>query len=324
MSEKAARAARREVKLKQAARDYLENMSTADLTALLSNKGLVQDPEATRVMLENAYQQGRQDGENRRAEVAQRWRGEKERFKQVLSDTLEDAFAIYAALSRLDHVAGQIEELARSAQPSVLRQRLKDDLSPRFSDRAKRVRDEIVTATGNPDLAEPLLSYAATVENAIMAALAGDGGAALRGLMPLPFEFEPNFGGRLEGMRPAALDLAEMATRIREDSPGATWADIGKVIMRDLLAKPGRTENEQWVVEQLSRYCILDSTGLLIGVSEPEKLASYLRKNQQRARDRKLGVTKTVVVTGNFVERMYNAESRGTLESGSSSETETL
>lgn len=70
MSEKAARAARREVKLKQAARDYLANMPAADLIALLSDKGiiaqgenaaLVQESEATRVMLESAYQQGRQD-----------------------------------------------------------------------------------------------------------------------------------------------------------------------------------------------------------------------------------------------------------------------
>lgn len=308
MSEKAARAARRAEKLKDAARDYLANMPAADLIALLSDKGiiaqgenaaLVQESEATRVMLESAYQQGRQDGDKRRAELAQHWRGEKERFKQVLSDTLEDAFALYMALSRLDHVAGQIEELARSAQPGVLRQRLKDDLSPRFSDRAKRARDEIITATGNPEFAAPLMSYAATVEDAIMAALAGDGGDALRTLVPIPFEFAPNFGGRLEGMRPAKLALAELAARIREAAPGATWADIGKQIMRDLLAKSARSEDEQWIVDQLSAYCILDGDGRLIGVSEPEKLANYLRKNQQRARDKKLPVTTTVSVTGN-------------------------
>lgn len=70
MSEKTARAARRAAKLRDAAREYLENLPAADLIALLSDKGiiaqgenaaLVQESEATRVMLESAYQQGRQD-----------------------------------------------------------------------------------------------------------------------------------------------------------------------------------------------------------------------------------------------------------------------
>lgn len=259
MSEKAARAARRAEKLKDAARAELEAMSKTELIGLLHSKGiiaqgenvaLVQESDATRVMLESAYQEGRQTGESERTALERRWRGERERYKQVLTDTLADAFAVYAALSRLDHVAGQIEELARSGQPGVIRQRLKNDLSPHFSDRAKRARDEIITRTGNPAAFDPFMDYVATVENAIIAALAGDGGAALRGLMPRP-KFEPNFGGRTEGMNPAREELAEWAERVKAETPGATWIDVGIKIAGELAANNHRTENEQWMFDRL-------------------------------------------------------------------------
>ncbi len=213
--------------------------------------------------------------------LAQQRRADHEVHKQKFDHLLQAKTEIDNELMRMQFVLGQIAELARSAQPALLVKRLKD-LSPHLQDRAARAKTAFVSNGFSEN--GLLVAYVGNVQMAIEAALQGDGGAALRRMIG-ELENPPKFGGRPPGMKPGYIELAERAARCRETTPGATWAAVGTMIIRELLAIPTRNENEQWMLDQLGAYCKFEDEEKprLNGVAEPEKLASYLRQNQRRA-----------------------------------------
>lgn len=193
-------------------------------------------------------------------------------------DTVYQIMQLEDRKRALEGIVNRIDQtrILCQGKPELLKNALAD-LYPKFTERAAAYQSFVIRMGGSAQDIQAEIEQCVTIQDAILAALAGDKGAALNAIEwrgELTFGYQINMPGRPAGMSEERQALAKLARAMRKQHSG-NWWQIAKRIIQRLEAAPQRTMDEEWAYNRLMDFCGRDEKGNWY-VSEKRAVGRFL------------------------------------------------